>query len=186
MRRRADGNFPVVPPELDFRKLSRNADKIETTVVLWTDYERSVWIRFGEIVLRERDSHNHRGIWRLGAYLQNATDFEHDSAWLLKFELVGVEFTSIDYGQIRFQGYVKADDEDDFRVGNADYNPLAKAKSCKGTQKEYCRLGEPHEPHVIVLEGFYVPPPNPDLFNIVRGRRVEIVTGPVTKQTESP
>ena len=185
MRRRNDGNFPVIPPEMDFRKLARNADKIATTVVLWTDYERSAWIRLGEIMLRQRDSHNHRGVWQLGAYLQNATDFEHDAAWLLKIELIGVEFTSVEYGQTHFQAYIKGDDENDFRIGNADYNPLAhpKAKRCKGTAKEHCRR---EEPHVIVPEGFFVPPENPELFNIVRGRRIEVTTGPVTKDIETP
>jgi hypothetical protein len=152
--------------------------------MLFTDYERSVWIQLGEIMLRQRDSHN-RGVWKLGAYLQNCTDFEHDAAWLLKIDLVGVEFTAVEYGLTHFQGYIKADDEDDFRVGNADYNPIIdpKTKACKGTQKEYCRRGEPH---LIVPEGFYLPPENPDLFNIVRGRRVEVTTGLVSKATEAP
>ena len=76
----------------------------------------------------QRDSRNHRGVWQLGAYLQNATDFEHDAAWLLKIELIGVEFTSVEYGQTHFQAYIKGDDEDDFRIGNADYNPLVHPK----------------------------------------------------------
>lgn len=172
--RRADGTFPVVPPELDFRKLSRNADKILTSVVLVTDLTRTAWIQLGEIMLRERDASHYRGVWRLGAYLQDATDFEHDSAWLLQIDLIGVEFTAVEYGQTRLHGYIKADSEEDFRIGNADYDPIAAGKECKGTKKEYCRRGTPH---VIVPEGFYVPPVNAELFNIVRGRRVEITTG---------
>jgi len=181
--RRADGEFPVIPPNMDFRPLSRNSDKILTTVILYTDHERSEWIKLGEIMLRSRDSHHFRGIWELGAYLSNATDFEHDAAWLLKMELVGVTFDSIEYGQTRFEGFIRADSEECFKIGDADYNPLKhpEAKSCKGTAKEYCRRGEKH---VIVPEGFYVPPVNAPLFNIVRGRRVEVITGPIIKEDE--
>lgn len=171
MRRRADGEFPTIPPDMDFRPLSRNSDKVLTTVTLHTDYERSAWIRLGEIQLRERDS-NHRGVWVLSAYLLNATDPEHDSAHLLKMELVGVTFTAVEYGQTRFEGFIRADDEDAFRVGGPDYNPLL----LKGTTRcKQCRRG--NKTHPIVPEGFYVPPPNTGLFNIVRGRRIEVVTG---------
>lgn len=174
--RRADGSFPVIPPNMDFRPLSRNSDKILTQVLLYTDHERSEWIKLGEIMLRQRDSHHFRGVWELGAYLSNATDFEHSAAWLLKMELVGVTFTAVEYGQTRFEGFIRADEEDQFRVGNADYNPLTlpESKKCGGAKKDYCRRGEKH---IIVPEGFYVPPTNADLFHIVRGRRVEVITG---------
>jgi hypothetical protein len=169
-RRRADGEFPVIPPDMDFRPLSRNSDKILTTVTLYTDYDRSAWIKLGEIQLHERDN-NHRGAWMLSAYLLDATDFEHDSAHLLKMELVGVVFTAVEYGQTRFEGFIRADDEDTFRVGGPDYNPLL----LKGTTR--CKRCRRNKTHPIVPEGHYVPPLNAELFNIVRGRRVEVVTG---------
>lgn len=182
--RRSDGAFPVIPPSMDFRALSRNSDKISTTVILVTDHERSEWIKLGEIILRERGN-NFKGIWSLGAYLLNATDFEHDSAHLFKMELVGVEFTAVEYGQTRFEGFIRADDEDAFRVGGPDYNPLKheKTRQCKGTRKDYCKYAEGTS-HPIVPEGFYVPPVNAELFNIVRGRRIEVVTGPIVEDEE--
>jgi hypothetical protein len=171
MRRRADGEFPVIPPDMDFRKLSRCSDRVLTTISLYTDYERSAWIRLGEIQLREQDN-RHRGAWTLSAYLLDATDFEHDSAHLLKMELVGVTFTAVEYGQTRFEGFIRPDDEDVFRVGGPDYNPLLLNGT---TQCKPCRrCGKTHP---IVPEGHYVPPINTELFNIVRGRRVEVVTG---------
>ena len=180
--RRSDGKFPEIPPNMDFRPLSRNSDKILTTIILYTDHERSEWIKLGEIMLRERGN-NFKGIWQLSAYLLEATDFEHDSAHLLKMELVGVEFTAVEYGQTRFEGFIRGDMEDDFRVGGPDYNPLAlpETKQCKGTKKDYCKRGEPHP---IVPEGYYVPPVNAELFNIVRGRRIEVITGPVRTKEE--
>lgn len=182
--RRADGEFPVIPPNMDFRPLSRNADKILTTVILYTDHERSEWIKLGEISLRERGN-NFNGIWSLGAYLSNATDFEHDSAHLMKIELVGVTFTAVEYGQTRFEGFIRGDAEDDFRVGGPDYNPLTLkgAHICKGTRKDRCKWAD-GKPHPIVPEGFYVPPANVELFNIVRGRRIEVITGPVKSKEE--
>lgn len=181
MMRRSDGTFPEIPPNMDFRPLSRNSDKIETTVILYTDHERSEWIKLGEIQLRER-SDPFKGIWSLGAYLLNATDPEHDSAHLLKMELVGVTFTAVEYGQTRFEGFIRADEEDSLRVGGPDYDPIKLAKPCKGTPR-VCKWGE-NKPHPMVPEGFYLPPANPALFNIVRGRRVEVITGPVRKKDE--
>jgi hypothetical protein len=147
---------------MDFRKLSRCSDRVLTTISLYTDYERSPWIKLGEIQLREQDN-RHRGAWTLSAYLLNATDFEHDSAYLLKMELVGVTFTAVEYGQTRFEGFIRP-----------DYNPLR----LKGTtQCKRCRRGG--KTHPMVPEGHYVPPINTELFNIVRGRRIEVVTGVV-------
>lgn len=182
--RRADGKFPEIPPPMDFRPLSRNSGKILTTIILYTDHEQSEWIKLGEIALRERGN-PFKGVWSLGAYLLNATDFEHDSAHLLRMELVGVEFTAVEYGQTRFEGFIRGDSEEDFKVGGPDYNPLKEkgAKECKGTKKDYCKWGD-GKPHPIVPEGFYVPPVNAELFNIVRGRRVEVITGPVRTKEE--
>ena len=182
--RRADGNFPEVPPSMDFRPLSRNADKVETVISLFTDHTQTPWIKLGEITLRRHGGSNFPGVWSLGAYLLNATDFEHDSAHLLKLELVSVELTAIDYGYTRIDGYIRADAEDTFRVGGPDYNPIAHphTTTCKGSPKA-CRRGDGKR-HPIIPEGFYVPPVNVELFNIVRGRRVEIVTGPVRPEEE--
>lgn len=169
----------IVPPAMDFRALSRNSKKIRTSVVLWSDWTQSEWIQLGEIMFRE--NHDLRGTWLFGAYLSNSTDFEHDAAWLFKMELIGVRFTSCAYGQTSFEGWIKSDDSGDFRVPPPDYNPLKHkdASKCGGTAKEYCKRGEPH---VIVPEGFYVPPENPELFDIVRGRRIEVTTGICCKE----
>lgn len=184
--RRDDGTFPVIPPAMDFRKLSRSEKEILTTVTLFTDYERTEWIKLGEISFRESGNRDASGVWSLGAYLANATDFEHDSAHLLKMELVGVQLTAVKYGQTRFVGFIRADYEDGFRVPGPDYNPLTHkdAKVCKGTKKDYCKWAD-NKPHMIVPEGFYVPPANAELFNIVRGRRVEVVTGPIQKEADA-
>lgn len=39
---------------------------------------------------------------------------------------------------------------------------------------------------MIVPEGFFVPPANPDLFGIVRGRRIEMTTEIRTKTEGTP
>lgn len=168
---------PVKPGLLDLSKLCRDADQISTTIAIWTDFTRSEWLRLGQIRLRQRDSYHYRGIWELAAYLSNATDFEHDSAFVMKMELTGVNFQSIEYGQTVFEAWIKSDDPEHFRVPVVDYNPL-KHKDTKECKDKHCRRDEPH---VIVPEGFYLPPPNAELFEMVRGRRIEVTTG--LKQT---
>lgn len=182
LTRRSNGDFPVVPPPMDYRPLSRGFDKVSTTITLRTDCNQSEWIKLGEIQFREN---SHRGTWQLGAYLANATDFEHDSAHLLRMELVGVTFTAVEYGQTSFHGFIRADEEEHFRVGGPDYNPLKheKTKECKGTRRSYCKCAD-GKPHPIVPEGFYVPPFNAELFNTVRGRRIEVITGPIVQEEE--
>jgi hypothetical protein len=143
---------------------------VNTEIAIWNDYEKSKRLLLGEVMLMPRDGHHHKGIWSLGAYLLNATDFEHDAAWLLKMELVGVELDSMTYGQTCIQGWIRADHSEAFRVPSAGYNPV-KHKDATPCREKDCRRGEKH---IIVPEGFYVPPENPELFNIVRGRRIEI------------
>ncbi len=169
---------------MDFRPLARNARKIETVVTLYTDHDRSEWIKLGEIHFRERGN-NFKGIWQLGAYLANATDPEHDTAHLLRLELVGVNFTAVEYGQTRFEGFIRADEEDAFRVGGPDYNPIAheKTRICKGTGRVGCKWAD-KKPHPVIPEGFYVPPVNAALFNIVRGQRIEVTTGPIRTEED--
>lgn len=162
---------PVVPPLIDLTKICRDAAKLSTTILIYTDYERSEWLRLGQCRLRARES-NQKGIWELAAYLENATDFEHDSAFALKMELVGVMFEGIEYGQTSFQAWIKSDDPEDFRVPNAGYDPRKHKDTARCKEKQCEDKG-----HYIVPEGFYVPPPNIELYEAVKGRRIEVQTG---------
>lgn len=172
--------MPTVPELLDFSKICRNHRKLDTRVTIWTDMDRSEWMRLGEIQLRARDNYHFRGIWRFSAYLSNATDFEHSPANVMSMELVGVEFTDISYGRTSFQAWIKSDEPDDFRVPPAGYNPL-RHKDTSPCKDKNCKRDEPH---LIIPEGNYIPPINFELFEQVKGRRIQVSTGLRHKEEE--
>ncbi len=146
---------------------------IDTNVTLCLpSYSRVLWLHLGQFRLRPFEGQHEKGIWEFAAHLANATDPEHDNAYAMKMELVGVELTLIHYGITAFSGWIRSDNSEDFRVPSAGYDPRkhkdtvrCKDKQCSG------------EKHYIVPEGFYVPPPNPELFELVRGCRIEVESG---------
>jgi hypothetical protein len=178
------------PTLLDFTTITRDVGKVLTTVVLHTphtvkvpkpperaskhdqfDYVRQFeWMRFSQCRLRKL-TFGDRETWEVAAYLLNATDVEHDSAWAFKFELVGVRLDSVDYGQTCVSGWIRSDDANSFRVPSAGYNPLALPATTK------CKECKRSDGHAIVPEGYYVPKSNEVLFEQVRGSFVEIRTG---------
>jgi hypothetical protein len=174
------------PPFLDLRAITRRSDRCVTTVrFLDADgREGARWMLLGEAAL-SRQSSRSGGPWRLTAYLKDAVDFEHDSAYALDLPLVGVEFVGVSYKSTEIVAYVSPEagaDEDGrfatFHVPPPGYDPT------KHPETVLCRDCENREQHVIVPEGFYQPKFEPELFEIVRGRCVTICFGPVLKDTE--
>ena len=185
------------PPTLhDYVALTRDAGKILTTVTIHTPYQVKLpkpkkyqagewdkweyrshfeWLRFSQCSIRRFERHD-REVWQVSSYLLNATDFEHDPARVLSFEVVGLKYTGTDYGRTSVSAWIKSDSVEDFRVPPPDYNPLTHkdVEKCKG--KRYCKRGEPH---LILPEGFYLPKPNVELFEQVRGSFIELTTGQV-------
>ncbi len=159
---------------IDLSKITRDAGKIFTEVRLCDGANLFLWIKFSQCYLRKFNDER----WCLGAYLRSATDFEHDSAHALSLSLIGINFESIDYGLTRFSGWIKPDSSEHFRVPTPGYNPLKHPETEKCSE-DHCQSKENR--HVIVPENFYVPPENTELFKLVRGRRVEVVTGFVNK-----
>jgi hypothetical protein len=166
---------PALPrgiPYLDFTRITRDATKVRTTVTLDASGGRVPWILCGMADLRVWSEPKRK--WRLSAYLKaGTTDFEHDSAYAFCLPLVGVTFESIYYGVTTAVAWIGGDDdaECDFRVPGPGYDPLTlpgtvRCSSCRGKNS-----------HAIVPEHHYQPPPEPGLFALVRGCRVEIVTG---------
>lgn len=166
--------------EIDVREVSRRAGRCETTVRLVGIGERTSWLRFGEASLRAPDARDRR--WMLSAYLPSGVcDFDHSSAYLLRLPLIGVNLEFVDHHDTLVSGWIAADeeDEDDFRVPPAGYDPagLPGAKRCEGVYDEarrlFCKWND-GVPHVIVPDGYYLPPNQPGLFAKLRGKRVEI------------
>jgi hypothetical protein len=156
---------------VDLLKFTSRSNICRTTVTVHLDWETKVkWLVFGEAQI-QKFGKKHQ--YLLKAYLPaGVTDFEHDSAYAFRLPLVGLELDDIliSYGNTFLVAYV-ADEPEDFRIPRPDYNPL------KGAEK--CTLKECGKPHLIVPEGNYAGPQfDREIFELVRGKLVEIVVGP--------
>lgn len=178
------------PEKNDLRAITRSSDRCITTVSLRRSHRndaREPWLVCGEAqLMREQRAEPTR--WTLSAYLREAVDPEHDSAYAFSMLLIGVEFGDVSYNFTTVYAYVDPDsgaDEDGrfarFRVPLVGYNPLEHPQT---TRCEECARVKGREAHLIVPEGFYQPKFEPELFEIVRGRCVTIRFGPVLKDTE--
>jgi len=157
------------PPEvLDFRRDDRR--ELSTIITVHADYKGHAWIYAGDVNITERS--NQRGSWMIEAKNHGATDFEHDTAVLFRIGLAGVVFRMASDGRLWIDAFIAADDPGAFRVPLPGWKQLEGATKCTHT---HCRTKDTR--HLVVDEGKYVPPPNPALFDMLRGLRVEIVTG---------
>lgn len=166
----------------DIREITRYPDLCRTTVRLfpsWDDREAIDWLIAGQGELRH---HEKRGTWELLMRLtEGVTDFEHDSAYAFQLPLIGLTFDSLYYHQTTFVAWVDPNDFENFRVPRPGYNPmkLPGAYCCKDKD---CRREDP-KGHMIVPEDNYAGPmPDRELFQAVRGKRVEIKIGPFFKE----
>lgn len=135
------------------------------------------WLTLCEVSLQRHDE----GRATLKSYLKDgATDFEHDPAYACKLPLIGVTLKFIHNGVMILEAWIDPErDEfcDDFRVPGPRYDPLVRPDT------ETCDT-EGCEGHPIVAEGHYLPPFDEELFNAVRGKRVEIYIGPAASFSE--
>jgi hypothetical protein len=166
--------------KLDLRKITRDSNKCRTYVTLHWDWQTKVeWIICGMVDLRDDNPKEDRRS-RLIAYLsKGATDFEHDSAHALGLPLIGLTFDHLWYQRAVFTAWIDPNDDDNgFRVPQPGYDP-AKLKDTIMCEDKRC-----DEKHIIVPEGYYYPPHNADLYDLVKGKRVEISIGPVFKDED--
>jgi hypothetical protein len=172
-------------PKTDLRSICRERDKYLVTVNVKGPPGRPErpWLLLGEANLEPLERMDSR-VWWLKAYLgaRSAkegvpTDFEHDSAYVCRLPLIGVEMRGVRYNRTVVSAWVESNDPDDFHVPLPGYDPRTHERSflCE----EECCTGTPTEDgggaHIIVPEGFYVPPFEPELFEAVKGQQVEIV-----------
>jgi hypothetical protein len=95
----------------------------------------------------------------------------------LQLPLVGFEFDGLYYHMSSFTAFVDPNDSNSFRVPRSKYNPLRMKESVR------CKSGScARKPHIIVPEGHYAGAPfDRELYEAVRGKRVDIEIGPVVK-----
>jgi hypothetical protein len=172
--------------ETDLLSISRGTDKCRSYVTMEWDWETQItWLKFGEATLRTNDRRD--GKWTLEARMgHGACDPEHDTAFALRLPLIGVEFEWADHHMFRFHGFVEPgldpnDRHNTFHVPPPGYDPTKhpKAETCNGKydgKKNWCKWGDGKK-HIIVPEGFYVPPFDPELYKLVAGKRIQIMLG---------
>lgn len=173
------------PPFTDLRPISRDVGRCEARVTLhvnWDSRNNFGWLLLGSVSIVKRGGDRHPGQWSLQARM-DATDFEHDSAYVLQLPLIGLELDGLAVYNHRthFIAWVDPNRPEDFHVPGPGYDPRKEegAHRCKDPACQKDDKGKKVEPHVIVPEGFYVPPFNLDLYKMVRGKKVEICVGPV-------
>ena len=99
-------SLPPIEP-MDLRSFSRDRDMVSTTISVDIDYQLYPWLRLGQISLNSRLLGDQGTIWILSAYLGEHTDQEHDSANIVRFEVVGLELGHIGYGMTHLTGWIK-------------------------------------------------------------------------------
>lgn len=153
---------------LDLTAITRSS-KMETCISVKPNRYISpqTWIKCGVITLTQP-------VHRVGRYdirciLKSATDFEHDHAHAFRMGIIGLTFDFMDNGSSYFNAYIDPESPLDFHVPNPGYDPFVGAVKCRD---KHCS----NNPHVIVDEGFYIPPINEELWLKFRGCNIDIVT----------
>lgn len=180
-RLKASARKMVQAGTLDLRHLSRYPDR-GFTHVRFEDYE------LREAFVKEDDEgHKYLGNWLelgvadlrasgdgsfLGARLgKGITDREHDSAYLVHIDLIGITFKGCWNNVSHFEAHLTTEPKE-IKIWTPDFKPTEAegAEECDG--KDYCKRGEPH----LIIERFT--PPMYEFAHIVAGKRVSISMGP--------
>jgi hypothetical protein len=163
-------------PKIDLTKVTRNSDKVTTTVeVKGPDGSFYEWLRFGELS-RFGSGQRFLGVY----YTYGVTDTEHDSAYAIHFDVTGVKFMNVYGGNIEFEAIIAGADEDveSFKVptGSIDSLDELEGEECE-EDNDYCDLG----PHIMIE---YTPKQNTELWKKLRGREIRITICPVVAEEE--
>ena len=165
------------PAEIDLRGISRDAKHVETRIYLhdgsWRASEKKLWIRVGSVEIRRHDEGER---WSLVAYHTNATDFEHDSVYILRLPLIGLAFEMSTEIMSFLHAWVDPNISDWFNVPQVGYDPLKWAAAKPPTTCMACK-----PKHPVVADGLYLPSFNKTTYHLTMGRRVSIELSRVVK-----
>ncbi len=163
----------LVIPTLDFTEVSRNSKTIFTEILVENPETCAMdtWIKCGEITIQPKGTLNRADVF--AKFGDNVSDFEHDSANIFRFEVIGLALSvcGVYSGITRLEGYIgRHDSFSQFSIPNQDYDPFHNSTICNG--KKYCRFEKPHK----IVENFS-PSHNSDMYKFFIGRKIEIITG---------
>lgn len=166
-----------IPEYTDLRSITRHSNCCRTIVKLKLGWNAELkWLEFGQATIDHREKAQ---IHILNSRLASgATDFEHSSAYAIQLPLIGLRLEEL--GVYHHSTHLVAwiDSERDsfsnnFRVPRPGWDPFANAVQCND---ELCK----DEHHLIVPEGSYSGPIfDEELFEAVKGKKVEIIISPV-------
>jgi hypothetical protein len=167
---------------LDFTSITRNTDKCRTTVRFENerlneqlkDEEKGIlpWLVFGACSL---NIHEGRGVASFGARMRDSiTDFEHDSCWAVRVDLIGVHFTYVYAHTVMLDAWITTDPRE-IKLHPQEFVPENVDNVFKCDDPEH--YGPDHKPHLILPEDLYIPPVY-EHARIVAGQRVSIRIGP--------
>lgn len=146
---------------LDFTSKARDSDKVQSHIVIGKSFR---WITSGGLHTQFNSGLN---LWTIGCrWTAGVTDREHDSAWVFKFDAVGLTFDQLINGWTFLKGFIGGDSED-FRVPNSVDEVRLRDQTCT-------RCDKPHQ-----FAAQYLPPENFVLWNKMRGLPFMIQMGPI-------
>jgi len=170
---------------LDLRALTRYSDEVFTHIAfddcrlrdrLVQKTEDRItylnWLDFGLCEIR-----NESNTCFLGARMRDGiTDFEHDSCYALRIDLVGLKFKYVHAHATVLEAWISPD-PDDILIHSPDFIPedIEDAGPCP-----HCKGSEKH----LMLPGGHFVPPRYDLARVVAGKRISIHLGKRWKEDE--
>jgi hypothetical protein len=160
-----------LPDLVNLCAVTRDAHLVTTHISVKCNGEYFRWLEFGSLTtMGDRKSF-------IGARYEGVTDFEHDSAYAVRIEVIDVQLVNIYGGCIELKTWVSAEDERGVSVPRKSilsFDELG-AVPC---EDEHC-VGE--ESHLIVES--FSPANDVELWKRLRGRELRIEIVP--KRTDS-
>jgi len=152
---------------LNLSSISRGSDVLRTSI-RFEDYDiRGIlsgpWLEFGECWIQNGGS-----ICQVSSPIRDdITDFAHDTAWVVRIDLVGFQYIYTRRHVTYFRAYLTPDPKD-ILIHSPDFIPekVEGAIRCSNCQDN----------HLILPEDYYVPPVY-ELAHVVAGKQVSIVMG---------
>jgi len=125
------------------------------------------WLEFGQCSIVNENNNCFIG----GRMRDGITDFEHDSCYVVRIDLIGLQYKYTHNHVSTFDAWLTTNPKE-IRIHSSDFRP----ENLEGPDGPYqCEECSPR--HLILPEGYYVPPMY-EQARIVAGQQVVITTGP--------
>lgn len=123
------------------------------------------WLEFGECNITNEG----RNCFIGGRIRDGITDFEHDSCYVVRLELVGLQYKFTNHHVTYLEAHLSPD-PDGIRIHAPDFEP-EKVEGSWRCKEKHC------DKHLMLPDGYFSPPIYP-LARVVAGKRVSIMLGP--------